>query len=70
MTCRLLLLPILGVTALSAQQNWRTLPERAVRTILSEARSNGQVGGSFDFRIKSTDRSYNYKLRAPGSRLE
>jgi hypothetical protein len=27
-------------------------------------RVNGQVGGSFDFRITHTERSYNYKLRA------
>jgi hypothetical protein len=34
--------------------------ERALRS----SRVNGQVGGSFDFRITHTERSYNYKLRA------
>lgn len=29
-----------------------------------QARVNGRAGGAFDFRVTSTDRSFNYKLRA------
>jgi hypothetical protein len=35
-----------------------------INSIAKKMRVNGQVGGSFDFRIKSTEKSYNYKLRA------
>lgn len=42
----------LGWTVSEAQKIGRSL------------RVNGQVGGTFDFRITNTDRSYNYKLRA------
>src|SRR4051812_29016365 len=38
-------------------------PKQASRLALA-ARVNGQVGHSLDFRVVSTDRSYNYKLRA------
>ena len=38
--------------------------ERESRRIIDSMRKNGQIGGSWDLQIKSTDRSYNYKLRA------
>lgn len=59
MACRALLVLLSVTTGLWGQQDWRTLPDKAVRSILAGARSNGQVGSSFDFRVKNTDRSYN-----------
>ena len=41
--------------------SWNT---KMIETITKKVRVNGQVGGSFDFRIRNTERSYNYKLRA------
>jgi hypothetical protein len=41
-----------------------SITERQARTTVSSMRVQGQVGGSLDFRVTSTDRSYNYKLRA------
>ena len=41
--------------------SWNT---KMIKTITKKYRVNGQVGGSFDFRIRNTERSYNYKLRA------
>ena len=41
--------------------SWNT---KMIETITKKFRVNGQVGGSFDFRIRNTERSYNYKLRA------
>lgn len=38
--------------------------EKEARQIIKSMRVNGQVGGSWDLRVTSTDRSYNYKLRA------
>ena len=38
--------------------------EKQARLAISSMRVQGQVGNSFDFRVTSTDRSYNYKLRA------
>jgi len=40
------------------------LTEKQARQKIASSRKNGQVGGSFDLRVTSTDRSYNYKLRA------
>ena len=37
---------------------------KQIDSIGKKMRVNGQVGGSFDFRVKSTEKSYNYKLRA------
>ena len=36
----------------------------AIDSITKKFRVNGQVGGSFDFRVRSTEHSYNYRLRA------
>jgi hypothetical protein len=44
--------------------DYLTWTSSTIDSITRKFRVNGQVGGSFDFRIKSTDRSYNYKLRA------
>jgi hypothetical protein len=38
--------------------------ENEARQIIKSMRMSGKVGGSLDLRISSTDRSYNYKLRA------
>jgi hypothetical protein len=38
--------------------------EKAARAAVLGMRVNGQVGGAFDFRVTSTDRAFNYKLRA------
>jgi len=37
---------------------------KRVNSIAKRMRVTGDVGGSFDFRITSTDKAYNYKLRA------
>lgn len=37
---------------------------KTARATVQGMRVNGQAGGSFDFRVRATDRSYNYKLRA------
>jgi hypothetical protein len=37
---------------------------KTCKAVVLSMRVNGQVGGSMDFRVTSTDRAYNYKLRA------
>lgn len=46
------------------QDDYLRMDAKAARATALALRVNGQVGGSFDFRVRSTDRSYNYKLRA------
>jgi hypothetical protein len=41
-----------------------SMSEKQANQMMLSMRVNGQVGGSLDFRVRSTDRSYNYKLRA------
>ena len=48
----------------SATGDFPSLTEKQARQRMADFRKNGQVGGSFDFRVTNTDRSYNYKLRA------
>lgn len=43
---------------------YKSLSEKQARNLISSARVSGRVGGAFDLRITSTDRSFNYKLRA------
>ncbi len=50
--------------ALSSAQELATNDLKQAQGIVDAARVKGKVGGTFDFRVKSTDRSYNYKLRA------
>jgi len=38
--------------------------EKEARRIVQSMRAKGRVGGSLDLRVTSTDKSYNYKLRA------
>ena len=47
-----------------ASGSWKDVTEKDARRLLTAMRVNGQVGKTFDTRILSTDRSYNYKLRA------
>jgi hypothetical protein len=57
-----LILPVSQTTASdTAYLSWS---QDQINSIAKRMRVNGQVGGSFDFRIKSTEKSYNYKLRA------
>lgn len=56
------LLALVALTA--AAQGIPALDAKRAREIALSTRVNGQVGNSFDLRITSTDRSYNYKLRA------
>ena len=44
--------------------SWQDVTEKDARRRLTAMRMSGQVGKTFDTRILSTDRSYNYKLRA------
>jgi len=50
--------------AAAAQDGYLRLDAKTARSTALQMRANGQVGGSFDFRVTSTDRSHNYKLRA------
>jgi hypothetical protein len=53
-----------SVGVIQSEDSWTALSEKQVRQTIAAARVNGQVGSSWDFRVTSTDRSYNYKLRA------
>ena len=56
---------VVGLAALTAAaEGGPELDAKRAREIALSTRINGQVGKSFDLRITSTDRSYNYKLRA------
>jgi hypothetical protein len=55
---------LIAALSASAQQDPLLLDAKAARELALSTRVNGQVGGSFDFRVTGTDRSYNYKLRA------
>jgi len=46
------------------QENYLHMDAKTAKATALSVRVNGQVGGSFDFRLTSTDRAYNYKLRA------
>lgn len=47
-----------------AQDDYRAWDARRAQSIALAQQATGQVGRSLDFRVVSTDRSYNYKLRA------
>lgn len=53
-------LPVCG----RGQDDYLRWDPKTAKTTALAMRANGQVGGSFDFRVTSTDRAYNYKLRA------
>lgn len=59
---------LLGILCLAAwHPSWSQesfLNEKEARQAINSMRESGQVGGSWDLRVISTDRSYNYKLRA------
>ena len=59
----LLALLVLVATNLSAQEAFLKFDAKTAKDIALSMRVNGRVGGAFDFRVTSTDRSYNYKLR-------
>jgi hypothetical protein len=59
------LLGVAGQAPESAvDRSFLSLSEKQARQTINGMRVNGQVGGSWDPRVTSTDRSYNYKLRA------
>ncbi len=46
------------------REDYLKMDAKSARTAALAMRVNGKVGGSFDFRVRSTDRAYNYKLQA------
>ena len=63
MSARLLwVAPVLSCLLLPGQD--QQVSEKRARQTIAAMRVNGRVGGSWDFRVTSTDKSYNYKLRA------
>lgn len=50
--------------AAGASDVYLTWPASTAESIGRAMRATGRVGGFFDFRVKSTNKSYNYKLRA------
>jgi len=64
MTRRLLLTAPGLSSLLSADDNFLTWDAKQAKKLVLAGRVMGQVGKTFDLRIRSTDRSYNFKLRA------
>ena len=67
MTFRGVFLALTAVCSLSTAQpsdSYLKLSKDQARKTAESARVGGQVGKTFDLRILSTDRSFNYKLRA------
>ena len=60
----LCILSLAAAGSADAEQDILDLNEKDARDIAQSTRETGQVGKTFDFRITSTNRSYNYKLRA------
>jgi hypothetical protein len=58
------LILLAAAAALAQDRPLASLPEKEARRTLTSTRVQGQVGGSLDLRVRGTDRSYNYKLRA------
>lgn len=48
----------------SAQDDWLSWPGPRAEAVAKAMRQSGRVGGYFDLRVKSTNKSYNFKLRA------
>lgn len=48
----------------SAQDDWLAWSATTAEAALKAMRQSGRVGGYFDMRVKSTNKSYNFKLRA------
>jgi hypothetical protein len=48
----------------SVQDDWLTWPATTAEAVGKAMRQSGRVGGLFDMRVKSTNKSYNFKLRA------
>jgi hypothetical protein len=64
---RLIALSLVLVLPALAEFNdalYKSVSEKQARNLINSARVNGRVGGAFDLRVTSTDRSFNYKLRA------
>ncbi|MCX6603966.1 MAG: hypothetical protein NTV52_10260 [Acidobacteria bacterium] len=64
MTRRFLLAAIGFPSVLRAQESYLTWDAKLAKKLVLAGRVYGQVGKTFDLRIKSTDRSYNFKVRA------
>jgi len=52
------------LTSLALGQSELSLDEKSARRLIEKMRVDGKAGSAFDFRVTSTDRAYNYKLRA------
>ena len=61
---RWLLAGISIARVLGAEEEYLSWDAKRAKTLVTAGRVIGQVGKTFDFRIKSTDRSYNFKVRA------
>jgi len=55
--------PLSGQTALPPGEDYLNWDARRAAAVGRAMRANGQVGGSLDWRVIRTERSYNYKLR-------
>lgn len=64
MTYRLLIPLLLAVVLTGADDDFLQWGAKPAKAVALATRVNGQAGGSLDFRVTGTDRSYNYKLRA------
>ncbi len=64
MTRRLLLADLGLAAVLRAEDGYLTWDAKLAKKLVLAGRVSGQVGKTFDLRIKSTDRSYNFKVRA------
>lgn len=52
------------VPSAAAQDDWLTWSATTAEAVGKAMRRSGRVGGYFDMRVKSTNKSYNFKLRA------
>jgi hypothetical protein len=53
-----------GLASSGLAQDILKMDGKTAKAVASSLRVSGKVGGTFDFRVTSTDRAYNYKLRA------
>lgn len=58
------LLTALPCLPAGAQDDWLSWPANRAEAVGKGMRKSGRVGGFFDMRVKSTNKSYNFKLRA------
>ena len=64
MTRRLLLAAVGLSPSFCAEDSYLTWDAKLAKKLVLAGRVGGQVGKTFDLRITSTDRSYNFKVRA------